>query len=103
MTPAFRRFLGACAIALFAAAPPAASAAELVYRPVNPSFGGDPINGNWLLSQASAQAPGASGGGTGGFTIDFPDFGSIPQTPTTDPTTLPNVPVQTPTTPATGN
>ena len=28
---------------------------ELVYAPVNPSFGGSSLNGNWLLSQAQAQ------------------------------------------------
>lgn len=28
---------------------------ELVYRPVNPSFGGNPINGNYLLANAQAQ------------------------------------------------
>lgn len=31
-----------------------ATAAELVYRPVNPSFGGDPYNGNHLLGTANA-------------------------------------------------
>lgn len=30
-------------------------ASELVYRPVNPSFGGSPLNGNFLLSSAQAQ------------------------------------------------
>lgn len=29
--------------------------AELVYRPVNPSFGGNPLNSSHLLSTASAQ------------------------------------------------
>jgi curli production assembly/transport component CsgF len=33
----------------------AASATELVYTPVNPSFGGSPLNGSTLLSQAQAQ------------------------------------------------
>lgn len=66
----------------------AASAAELVYRPINPSFGGDPLNGNWLLSQATAQT---EGGGSPGFTIDFPDFGGIPQ-PDPDLVDLPDVP-----------
>ncbi len=68
----------------------AANASELVYRPVNPSFGGDPLNGNWLLSQATSQT---TGGGSPGFTIDFPDFGGIPQPETpTNPTPLPEVP-----------
>jgi len=30
-------------------------ATELVYTPVNPSFGGNPLNGNYLLGQAQAQ------------------------------------------------
>ncbi|MCJ8152013.1 MULTISPECIES: curli assembly protein CsgF [Shinella] len=64
-------------------------ASELVYRPINPSFGGDPLNGNWLLSQASAQGEGASSSGPG-FTIDFPDFGGVPQ-PNPDPVELPDV------------
>jgi len=33
----------------------AAGASELSYAPINPSFGGNPYNGNFLLSQASAQ------------------------------------------------
>ena len=32
-----------------------ASASELVYTPVNPAFGGNPANGNWLLANAQAQ------------------------------------------------
>jgi curli production assembly/transport component CsgF len=32
-----------------------AYADELVYEPVNPSFGGSSLNGNWLLNQAQAQ------------------------------------------------
>jgi curli production assembly/transport component CsgF len=28
---------------------------ELVYEPINPSFGGSSLNGNWLLNQAQAQ------------------------------------------------
>ena len=31
------------------------SATELVYTPVNPSFGGSPLNGTWLLGSAQAQ------------------------------------------------
>ncbi len=30
-------------------------ATELVYTPVNPSFGGSPLNGNFLLQKAQAQ------------------------------------------------
>jgi curli production assembly/transport component CsgF len=65
-----------------------ANASQLVYRPTNPSFGGDPLNGNWLLSQASAQGEGASQGP--GFSIDFPDFGGVTQ-PNPDPDGLPDV------------
>lgn len=32
-----------------------AQATELVYTPVNPSFGGSPLNGAWLLGSAQAQ------------------------------------------------
>jgi curli production assembly/transport component CsgF len=69
-----------------------AQASELVYRPINPSLGGDPLNGNWLLSQATAQT---AGGGSPGFSIDFPDFGGIPQ-PEPTPVPVPEVPVVTP-------
>ncbi|NRQ42563.1 curli production assembly protein CsgF [Rheinheimera sp. YQF-2] len=33
----------------------AASATELVYTPINPSFGGNPLNGNFLLQKAQSQ------------------------------------------------
>ncbi|MCQ4286199.1 curli assembly protein CsgF [Pseudomonas stutzeri] len=33
----------------------AVTATELVYTPVNPSFGGSPLNGAWLLGSAQAQ------------------------------------------------
>jgi curli production assembly/transport component CsgF len=74
-----------------------AVASELVYRPVNPSLGGDPLNGNWLLSPAPAHADDSSS--SPGFSIDFPDFGGVTQ-PTPTPTPQPTVP-GTPTT--TGN
>ncbi|EKF75646.1 curli production assembly/transport protein CsgF [Alcanivorax hongdengensis A-11-3] len=32
-----------------------ATASELVYQPVNPNFGGNPLNGNYLLGNAQAQ------------------------------------------------
>jgi curli production assembly/transport component CsgF len=31
------------------------TAQQLVYTPINPSFGGSPLNGNWLLSYAQLQ------------------------------------------------
>lgn len=30
-------------------------ASELVYKPINPSFGGNPLNGSFLLGKANAQ------------------------------------------------
>ncbi len=65
-----------------------AQASQLVYRPTNPSLGGDPLNGNWLLSQATAQGEGASQ--SPGFSIDFPDFGGVDQ-PDPTPEPLPDV------------
>jgi curli production assembly/transport component CsgF len=41
--------IGACSVAS------AVLATDLVYRPINPSFGGDPLNGPTLLNQANAQ------------------------------------------------
>jgi len=31
------------------------AASELVYTPINPSFGGSPLNGRWLLDSAQVQ------------------------------------------------
>lgn len=50
---------------LSAAAPPA-RASELVYSPINPSFGGSPLNGPWLLGYAGAQNK-FSGHGSSGY------------------------------------
>ncbi len=33
------------------------SAQEMVYKPINPAFGGDTFNYQWLLSSAEAQNP----------------------------------------------
>ena len=30
-------------------------ASELVYEPINPSFGGNPLNSNWMVYQADSQ------------------------------------------------
>ena len=43
--------LGVAGVCLLAPA----QATELVYTPVNPAFGGNPLNGAWLLSNAQAQ------------------------------------------------
>ncbi|CAM3817090.1 curli assembly protein CsgF [Pseudomonas wadenswilerensis] len=42
-------------LVLLAALASQASATELVYTPVNPAFGGNPLNGTWLLNNAQAQ------------------------------------------------
>jgi curli production assembly/transport component CsgF len=42
-------------LALALAFPAAAAAGELVYQPVNPSFGGNPLNGPNLLNSANSQ------------------------------------------------
>lgn len=34
---------------------PAAEAGELIHQPINPSFGGSPLNGNFLLNSAEVQ------------------------------------------------
>ena len=76
--------------AMFAASlVPAANASQLIYRPINPSLGGDPLNGNWLLASGQAQQKGSSGGT--GFSIDFPDFGDLGQDGLTDETDLDDV------------
>jgi curli production assembly/transport component CsgF len=42
-------------LAALAALAGGAQATELVYTPVNPSFGGNPLNGSYLLNNAIAQ------------------------------------------------
>ncbi len=61
----------------------AADAGQLVYSPVNPSFGGSPFNGDYLLNNSviqndkiSTDGGGGGGGGAGGD-LNFPDFGDI--------------------------
>jgi curli production assembly/transport component CsgF len=39
-----------------------ALATEQIYRPVSPTFGGNPLNGNFLLSTAQAQGSGTKSG-----------------------------------------
>ena len=43
------------AVLLFLLATACASATEIVYTPINPSFGGNPLNGNFLLQKAQSQ------------------------------------------------
>lgn len=49
----------------------AARAGQLIYTPVNPTFGGNPFNGDWLLNQGILQDKGPNAGfGTGGDRTD---------------------------------
>ncbi|GAB2787796.1 curli production assembly/transport protein CsgF [Halomonas shantousis] len=48
MKPHYACLLGLCLSGM-------AGAGELVYQPINPSFGGDPFNGSYLLGKAQAQ------------------------------------------------
>ncbi|MDM9628958.1 curli assembly protein CsgF [Rhizobium sp. S152] len=43
------------AFAAFSVSAYGSFAGALVYQPVNPAFGGSPLNGSWQLSQAQAQ------------------------------------------------
>lgn len=43
------------AVLLFLLATASVYATELVYTPINPSFGGNPLNGNFLLQKAQSQ------------------------------------------------
>ena len=60
-------------------------ATEQVYRPVNPTFGGNPLNGNFLLSTAQAQGAGVKSGSQSpdlsGLTNALSGIGSASQTP----------------------
>jgi curli production assembly/transport component CsgF len=51
------------AIGMEASAP--AFASEMVYHPVSPTFGGNPLNGSFLLSTAQAQGEGVKSGPQG--------------------------------------
>ena len=46
---------GVALLAVLAVWPSGAPATELVYQPVNPAFGGNPLNGPVLLNSAQAQ------------------------------------------------
>lgn len=50
-------------VGISAAAP--ALASQMVYHPVNPTFGGNPLNGSSLLSTAQAQGEGVKSGAQG--------------------------------------
>jgi curli production assembly/transport component CsgF len=55
----------AAIIAVVANAPAAVVASEMVYHPIIPSFGGNPLNGAALLSTAQAQGEGVKSGSQG--------------------------------------
>jgi curli production assembly/transport component CsgF len=55
----------AAIVAIVAEASAPASASEMVYHPVSPSFGGNPLNGSFLLSTAQAQGEGVKSGPQG--------------------------------------
>ena len=38
---------------------------QLTYTPINPSFGGSPLNGSWMLGEAQAQNGFTAGGASG--------------------------------------
>ena len=100
------------ALFLFAIAAPGAVigsqaiASEIVYHPTNPTFGGNPLNGTPLLSQAQAQGVGVKSGSQGpdlsGLNNALSNLGStIVVTPTNNGTggtgsTSNNTPAQVP-------
>lgn len=47
-------FVGVAPLVFSTLSPPA-SASELIFTPVNPSFGGSPLNASWLMQQAQVQ------------------------------------------------
>lgn len=55
------RFAFVCCLGLSASVT-SALATEQVYRPVSPTFGGNPLNGNFLLSTAQNQGSGTKSG-----------------------------------------
>jgi len=55
----------AAIVALAATATASAVASEMVYHPVIPTFGGNPLNGSALLSTAQAQGEGVKSGSQG--------------------------------------
>jgi curli production assembly/transport component CsgF len=62
-----KQFWGIPAIAAFVVinASVPAFASEIIYHPVNPTFGGNPLNGSFLLQQAQAQGVGVKSGSQG--------------------------------------
>lgn len=67
-TPLAARWMAAIAAA--GCASTAAHATEMVYYPVNPSFGGSPLNGPWMLNSAQAQNKHTDPDAGGGFELE---------------------------------
>ena len=55
------------------------SAQQLVYKPINPAFGGDTFNYQWLLSSANAQNQFDDGDKFGNLLNDFNSMDSFTQ------------------------
>jgi curli production assembly/transport component CsgF len=60
-----REFAIAATAAIILGASAPAFASEIVYHPVSPTFGGNPLNGSFLLSTAQAQGEGVKSGQQG--------------------------------------
>ena len=58
-------FFGAAILIGLSALSVCASASQLTYTPVNPTFGGNPLNGSYLLSTAQGQGFGSKSGNQG--------------------------------------
>ena len=68
--------ISAAALLLAGAMAVPAGAGDLVYTPINPAFGGQPFNHNFLVGTAQIQnqfnESGGGGGGGGAPVINFP-------------------------------
>lgn len=54
-----------------------ALASEMIYRPQNPNFGGNPLNGAFLLQQAQSQGKAAKSQEQQIPEINFPDLSGV--------------------------
>jgi curli production assembly/transport component CsgF len=60
-----RQWAIAVVISISVGASASAFASELVYHPISPTFGGNPLNGSFLLSTAQGQGEGTKSGNQG--------------------------------------
>jgi curli production assembly/transport component CsgF len=72
MKPLIRKAFPIFSVCCALAAPVAGSASELSYRPINPSFGGNPFNSDHLRATAEAQRPRSSRGSSLGLGSNSP-------------------------------